>query len=327
MKKTLALLIALAAMMSMSACNSFDPNKDDMTDEQFMEGIERLDELEKQSEREKKSSQSEVPLETIDPFENLTVTFSGTSPLSKVEITGGNSLCKYTADKESGVFNGDTVTVSAEFKTPQENKALSEDKREYTVEGLNAYAMKLDDIPENTLEKLRAQADDLITVYVCGSNMAKVENIGLEDYSFEEESREFVGYYFLSGKENSKANPYNKICCVYKMRYKVTAYEYDSSREGDRRSTDEHTTGYDEFYTLCELNDIILLEDGTCSADISAMKITDDCVPLSNAFSNYYGYKLNEFSYKWRGYSDIDSMFYNVITNIIDKYNYETTVE
>lgn len=327
MKKTLALLIALAAIMSMSACNSFDPNKDDMTDEQFMEGIERLEELEEQSEREKNSSQGEVPIETIDPFENLTVTFSGTSPLSKVEISGGNSLCKYTADTESGFFNGDTVTVNAEFISPQDNKVLSEDKREYTVQGLNAYAMKLGDIPEATLEKLRAQADDLITVYVCGSNMAKIENIGLEDYSFEEESREFIGYYFLSGKENSEANPYNKICCVYKMRYKVTAYEYDSSREGYRRSTDEHITGYDEFYTLCELNDIILLEDGTCSADISSMKITDDCVPLSDDFSNYYGYKLNGFNYKWSGYSDIDSMFYNVITNKVDKYNYETTVE
>lgn len=48
-------------------------------------------------------------VETVDAFENLQVTFSGTAPQSKVSISGGNSMCKYTADVTSGVFNGDTV--------------------------------------------------------------------------------------------------------------------------------------------------------------------------------------------------------------------------
>ncbi len=266
-------------------------------------------------------------IEMVDAFENLTVTFSGTAPQSKVSISGGNSMCKYTANVTSGVFNGDTVTVTAEFKTPQENKTLSEETKEYTVEGLASYAMSLNDIPENILDNVRSQAEEIIASNVCGHNMTKVETVGLEDYSFEQEDSEFLGYYFLTGKENADVRPYNKICCVYKMKYSVTAYEYDSALEGKRRTADEHITDHQEFYTLCELNNVILLSDGTCSVDLSSMKITDDKAALSDKFANYYGYKLSNFSYGWSGYSDIDSMFNKCITQNIDKYNYESTVE
>lgn len=264
--------------------------------------------------------------EMVDAFENLTVTFSGTAPQSKVNISGGNSLCRYTADVANGVFNGDVVTISAEFKSPQEDKTLSEDKKEYTVEGLPEYAVKLSDIPEESLGKICSQAEDLITANVGGSKMVKTETIGLEDYSFEQVSSEFVGYYFLTGKDNVDVNPYNKIYCVYKMKYSISAYEYDKALEGKRRTADEHTTGYQEFYTLCELNNLTLLSDGTCSFDLSSMKITDNNVALGDEFANYYGYKLNNFSYNWKGYADLDSMFNKCVTSNIDKYNYESTV-
>lgn len=330
-----AAFLAVCTCISLVGCGGGEPTEQDI--ENRLEQLDGMSAEDAEKESEKGLGELEVAggtfsestdkTETIDPFENLTVTFSGTAPLSKVTISGGNSLCKYTADVESGVFNGDVVTVSAEFKTPQEGKTLAEEKREYTAEGLAAYAMCLDDIPESTLEKLRSQAEDLITANVCGNHMTKIESVGLEDYSFEQESSEFMGYYFLAGKENFDVNPYNKICCVYKMKYSVTAYEYDKALEGTRRNADEHTTGYQEFYTLCELDNVILLSDGTCSIDLSSMKITDNKVAVSDEFANYYGYKLNGFSYGWKGYSDLDSMFNKCVTERVDKYNYESTVK
>ena len=161
----------------MVGCGGGEPTEQDI--ENRLEQLDGMSAEDAEKESEKGLGELEVAggtfsestdkTETIDPFENLTVTFSGTAPLSKVTISGGNSLCKYTADVESGVFNGDVVTVSAEFKTPQEGKTLAEEKREYTAEGLAAYAMCLDDIPESTLEKLRSQAEDLITANVCGN--------------------------------------------------------------------------------------------------------------------------------------------------------------
>ena len=332
LKSVTAAVLAACVCVSMSACG----NSEEKDLEKKLNALDGMSAEDAEREIEKGlnaldaaggNSASADEIQTIDPFEDLNVTFSGTAPKSKVAISGGNSLCKYTADKESGVSNGDTVTVTAEFKSEQSNRTLSETTREYTVEGLASYAAKLDDIPAEALDKIRSQSEDIITVKVSASPMEKVDDIGLESYSFEQDSMDFAGYYFLAGKEGFDVSPYNKIYCVYKMRYSVTAYEYDNSLEGSKRETEEHITDYQDFYTFCELNDIILLDDGTCSFDLSSMKITSDTVDVNDKFCNYYGYKLNGFGYYWNGYSDLDSMFSKCVTEKIDKYDYEMTVE
>ena len=273
------------------------------------------------------NSASAGEIQTIDPFENINITFSGIAPKSKVVISGGNSLCKYIVNKESGVSNGDTVTVTAEFKSAQSRRTLAETTREYTVSGLASYAAKLGDIPAETLDKIRLQSEDIITAKVSAYPVKKIDDIGLESYLLEQDGIDFAGYYFLAGKEGFDVSPYNKIYCVYKMRYSVTVYEYDNFRESSKRESEEHITDYREFYTLCELNDIILLDDGTCSFDLSSMKITFDQVDANNKFCDYYGYKLNGFGYCGLGYSDLDGIFRKFVTEKIDKYDYETTVE
>lgn len=158
--------------------------------------------------------------------------------------------------------------------------------------------------------------------------MKKVDNIVVDSYSFEQDGMDFAGYYFLAGKPGFDVSTYNKIYCVYKMRYAVTAYEYDKSREGKSRETEEHITDYQEFYTICELKNIILLDDGTCSFDLSSMKITSDMVALDDRFCNYFGYKLGGGSaYSWYGYSDLDSMFNAVVAKQLESYGYENTVK
>ncbi len=137
-------------------------------------------------------------------------------------------------------------------------------------------------------------------------------------------SMEFAGCYFLTGKEETV--PYNKLFCVFKMTYDITAYPYASDREGKLRSTDEHTTVEQEFYTACSLDNIIILEDGTCSVDLNDLKITSDVVGVTGNLANYYGYKIGDF-YKFYGYSDIDSMFNKCIACYVSSYNYETTVK
>lgn len=332
LKSVTASAIFVCVCVSMSACGNFE--------EQNLENrLNALDGMSaEEAERELEqglnaldvsggNSASANEVQTVDPFENLNVVFSGTAPKSKVTVSGGNSLCKYTVDKDSGVKNGDTVTVTAEFKSAQNNKVLAETAKEYTVSGLASYAAKLDDIPAEALDKIRSQSEDIITANVSAGTMNKVDEIGLESYSFEQDGIDFMGYYFLAGKEGFDAEPYNKIYCVYKMRYSVTAYEYDKSREGSQRKTEEHITDCQEFYTCCELKDIILLDDGTCSFNLSSVKITSDSVNLDDRFCNYYGYKLNGFGYYWRGYPNLDSMFSKCVTERIDTYNYETTVE
>lgn len=325
-KAIIAAALAAAMCAAFAGCGKSDPEKD--LERDIEKAINEFDKDYGNAGGNTNKNNSTGEIQPVDPFENLNVTFSGISPQSSVSVSGGNSLCKYTVDKESGVSNGDTVTVTAEFKSEQSNKELTETTREYKVEGLSSYAMKLADIPTDALNKFRSQAEDLITTKVSGYAMNKIDIIELDSYSFEQDEMDFIGYYFLAGKPGFKVSNYNKIYCVYKMKFAVTAYEYDPTREGNRRNNEEHITDYQEFYTVCELDNIVLLEDGTCSFDLSSMGITSDYVALSDKFCNYYGYRIGGGSaYSWKGYSDIDSMFNAVVTSQIQNYSYENTVK
>lgn len=268
--------------------------------------------------------------EQISPFDDLQVTFTGIVPNSEVKISGGNSKITYTANKTSGVKNGDEIEVTAELASPsmEERYQLLETSKTYTVSGLSAYAMKLAEIPEDSLNKIRSQAEDVINARVCGSSMHKADTTAVDSYSFEQESLDFIGYYFLSGKPGFKVSTYNRLFCVYKMKYSVTAYEYEAGREGSPRKTEEHFTDSQEFYTLCVIDNIMLLEDGTCSFDLSSLGITSDWVALDARFCNYYGYKIGGgAAYSWHGYPDIDTMFNAAVTSQIANYDYENTVK
>lgn len=326
MKRKLRAIIAAALAAAM--CAAFTGCGDSKSD--LEKDFERAaSELDKEyNNGNKNKNDSGVEIQPVDPFENLSVTFSGITPKSNVSVSGGNSLCKYTVDKESGVSNGDTVTVTAEFKTTQNDKELTETRREYKVEGLARYAAKLSEIPADSLNKIRSQAESLITAGVCGYAMKKSDTTAADSTSFEQDSMDYLGCYFLAGKPGFDVRKYNKVYCVYKVKYSVTAYEYEAGREGRQRKTEEHFTDYQEFYTFCELDDIILLEDGTCSFDLSSMGITSDWVALDDRFCNYYGYKIGGgAAYSWHGYSDLDSMFNAVVTKQIANYEYENTVK
>ena len=55
-------------------------------------------------------------VEEFDPFESIKVTFDGIAPNGTVSISSDQSDISFTADKSSGLSNGDEVTVTAEPK-------------------------------------------------------------------------------------------------------------------------------------------------------------------------------------------------------------------
>lgn len=79
---------------------------------------------------------------------------------------------------------------------------------------------------------------------------------------------------------------------------------------------------------MTELKNIVLLEDGTCSFDLSTMGRTANLVPLDDRFCNYFGYKLGGgTAYSWYGYSNLDNMFNDVVTSQVSNYSYENDVK
>lgn len=169
-------------------------------------------------------------LEQVYPFDDLTVTFTGTAPNGKISFSNGSSLCNYTADKESGLRNGDVVTVTAEFAKAQDDKVLAEETKEYTVEGLLAYVESVNDIPADTLEKINSQGIDTIKSNAAGwSDGNSIKDI------------ELIGCYFLSVKEGFSADDQNILYCVYKVTANITG-----KNKEDDKSVEEAV--YEEVY-------------------------------------------------------------------------------
>ncbi len=238
--------------------------------------------------------------EEFDPFEKVNVLFEGTAPggKAKLDASGVLSGLVYTIDDYEKLKNGDKVTVKitdsygkdpSEMLLSEYGKIPTSLEKEYTVEGLTSYAAKLDDIPKETLEKMRAQTEDSV----------RSDSTGWHK-SFKFDNMEFVGYYFLYAKDGFEPKIFNSVICVYKVNTTVTIDDKDNK---------------DSYYTFGKYDNITILPDGVCSVDLSSIWLTNH---RTDSIKKNYEYK---------GYSDLDSMFNDVITSASSDHTYESTIK
>ncbi len=216
----------------------------------------------------------------------------------------------YEVEPSKNLSNGDVVTITANIdKSAAEGYAfqLIGEEITVTVEGLAAYVESISDIPEDMLNKMKAQADDIIK-----SNCEGWDN----ENSLA--SSEYLGSYCLSVKEGFSANPNNRICLVYKNTANMTGLLESAFANGD----DSTYSGAEEYYTYVYFENVIILPDGTPSVDLSAARV---CPYECNSDYGYYTW-LGTRNYTFNGYKDLDSMFSDCVTKNIEKYNYENTV-
>lgn len=254
-------------------------------------------------------------VEPFDPFENVTVTYGGIAPDGSATVKGSiddMSGLYFEADKTSGLKNGDTIKVSVkshsgdvESYCTEYGKIPSELEREFTVEGLSSYVSAIDEISDDMQEKMKNQAMDSITAYTAGW----AEGNSLE-------SAEFVGYYFLTPKEGFYSSSNNELYCVYKITANLTGYTEEN--------TEEEQTGQETYYTFYHYSDIMMLEDGTCSVDLSSGYMSNNTVTSKYGNKGFFG-GIDAYTYK--GYNDLDSMFNECVTKKIADCNYESTVK
>ncbi|MBD5143700.1 MAG: hypothetical protein HDT22_08865 [Ruminococcus sp.] len=207
------------------------------------------------------------PAKEFDPFEGITVTFRGIAPFGKVSIdeSGEDPYLIYDADKTSGLKNGDTikVTVDGLDMCPQFGKIPTVEEKEYTVEGLTSYVTTLDEIPDDMKEKMQNQAYDSFISYSAG-----LTNIPDWQGTIAIQEPEFLGYYFLTGKEGFTPNPYNDLYLVYKYTANINALKKGSS-------SSDKVQGDETYYFYYHYSDIQNLPDGTCSVDLSSGQLCE----------------------------------------------------
>ena len=227
----------------------------------------------------------------VDPFEYLTVNFTGTSPMAEIAVKQNDDspirYIEYDISKQNGIKNGDTVKITVTGNYEDQGIKLSATEKEYTCEGLPFYAAAIEDLNDDVINKMKANNEDIIDAFAASEwkdKMLKKKN--------------FRGCYFITPKEGVDSDwgmVENRMYFVYKI------------------STNSKEVG--DFYWCTAYSNIMVLEDGTISYDKSEATINSICPYAYDDGMEYYGYK------------DLDTLFNKVITAQIDKYQYQSTVE
>lgn len=254
--------------------------------------------------------------EEFNPFDYVQVTYTGMAPNGRIVITQDTSSpvsgILFSADKTDGLRNGDKVVVTAQGTGNLKDYCLrkgflpTEEKKEYVVEGLTAYAMTLDEIPEETKDKMIKQAEDTMSANSVGWNE-----------SFSIKQIDLLGYYFLTPKDGFFTWNNNILYCVFKVTTNAGGYLENGSK-------DEKTVGEEVYYTYECYTDIMLMPDGTCSVDLSKGSIPNKSVNSQYGYSSWSYFTHYVYNH---AYAELDSMFSDCVASQVESYNYESTVQ
>ena len=314
LKRLTAFVCAMSLCFAMASCGKSNP--EDITESEANEILEEYDNDKKgnggyENPSATPESSSKAEIQEVDPFESLTVTFEGASPFAVAKLKDnekfGFSVCSFTADKTEKLKNGDTIKVTAACKAPDKFN-FTQTEKEYKVEGLPSYITKLADVPQELMDNLKKQAEDMLI-----AEGAKWKN----DNKIVE--KKFIGNYFLIGKEGIDLDRWtaNDICLVYKVKTSMNGVTEDQERDAWKN--------HEEFYYAeFTLSNVTIMPDGKYAADLSKFKRADN-----EAKSDYCDLVAGVVhdSYKYKGYRDLDSCFNDHVASMADNYTYENTVD
>ena len=233
-----------------------------------------------------------------DPFDDVTVTFSGMSGDGSVERQYSGKLnLSINAEPYSGLSNGDkvTVTVSSYYDDIQQMAApegyrVTATTKEYTVEGLTEYMSSLAQLPEDAFSKMDKNAQDVFNAYVASGWDTPSTLKGIS----------YIGSYLLNQKNYDYWNDANYLYLIYKISV--------VPEEGDPF----------DYYYYVRYRNIKITAEGECSYDLS-----DYSNPSGGWFSDE-AFEYEDLTYA--GYKDLDTMFNQLVTTKIDQYTYESSV-
>ena len=252
-------------------------------------------------------------VDTFDAFKDIELVYTGVAPNGQVSIQNNStdavaSELYYEVTPSSGLSNGDKVEVKINYNVDsmaeEYGKVPDAESKEYTVDGLGSYITKIADIPEDTLNKMKAQMEDQLN-----ENYAKrTDNT---DPVITKEAVSYIGSYMLVPKDMTGYNPRISTVMVYKIRTHMYCEEHGVDTTFD-------------YYWYGTYQNLILLPDGTCSVKLTDYNTVYDSFRKTVTEPGWFS-DTTDFSFS--GYEDLDSLFNDVVTTNIASYTYDSTVE
>ncbi len=254
-------------------------------------------------------------IEQFDPFQSVTVEYYGMAPHASASVNRDYSsdmsnYLYFSLDKSDSLKNGDVVTVKAEISIDESRFAEmfgvlpSPKEKQYTVEGLSSYILNADEMPDDLVQKMQTQSEDIIKAYAANN---WDEEVTLAECSY-------LGNYFLTRKDNNYSTDV-RVYMVYKL---VAQQEMETEDQG---VIIEDTTCY---YYVCFYNPM-LEADGNGAVDITRYETPWDSFEVKTGYKipNSWG---SEYNYYYRGYESMAKLENAVVTKNLEYYNHQDNI-
>lgn len=249
-------------------------------------------------------------VEKFDPFEGLTVDFSGTEPdgSANIEYTGEFlSNSSFSLDKYNNLKNGDVVTAildntDNDYYLTNFDKIPSSTSKTFTVIGLSRYIAKLSDIKEEKLTEAKVKTEKFIRDDISNwSNDVKLNSIDYLGYYLEVPGHNDSGYY-----DNETQNA---LGFVYKLRSTI--------------HSDEEDVKVDQYYDVKFQNITIDVNGNYHNEDE-----WDYYYKPRAQFSVDVSYSYGTYPFYYRGYKTLGDLKTEIKSrgNGMDEYNVEMNI-
>ena len=261
----------------------------------------------------------DVCRDAAEETEGLEVVFEGTSPdgrvrLNKKSTVGVDREYAFGTDSNSGLKNGDLVTVRVDFGDSMESfnqnlaaqykTVLCEWTRDYVVEGLPYSLTEFSQIDEPTLDVIKDKAVRTIT----GQAEQKEGLVVVEDIKL-------IGHCFLTRKSPTSLldTARNYLFLVYSVKCSV-----DLSKDGhDYKNTVNYVTSV-------RFSNLLGMPDGKTALSLENAALPTSTIKLNTGVPTLLVFLPRTFEFA--GYEDTNTLFYNEIAPLTDRFTCEDNI-
>ena len=254
---------------------------------------------------------------TFDAFDGVDVEFSGISPDGRATVNSLPTAAEaqglyYTLDENSGLSNGDTVTLTVHSNRDDFSDCISKygampqaTEKTFTVAGLNEYVTSADTLSDSVLVSLQNQAEDVFKSYAAQRFSNGQTFKGMT----------YLGNYILTPKNKDSWGDKDRIVLAYQV---TVHHDY----------TSELNTTYDaddSFFWYITFNNVSKDANGNIASGLNDYDTPTTFVKIDSGVQKY-SFSSSTETWEYYGYASLDSLYNAAVNQYVENYNHQDNV-
>lgn len=254
---------------------------------------------------------------TFDAFDGVDVEFSGISPDGRATVNSLPTAAEaqglyYTLDENSGLSNGDTVTLTVHSNRDDFSDCIDKygampqaTEKTFTVEGLNEYVTSADTLSDSVLVSLQNQAEDVFKSYAAQRFSNGQTFKGMT----------YLGNYILTPKNKDSWGDKDRIVLAYQV---TVHHDY----------TSELNTTYDaddSFFWYITFNNVSKDADGNIASGLNDYDTPTTFVKIDSGVQKY-SFSSSTETWEYYGYASLDNLYNAAVNQYVENYNHQDNV-